>query len=45
MLEFCRAVVRFFAECMEALRDDEAEAVGVERYDVRQQRWLDYLRN
>ena len=42
MLEFCRNVVRFFADCIESLRDDD---VVVERYEARQQRWLDYLRS
>ena len=43
MMEFCRNVVRFFADCIDALRDDD-EAPAV-RYDQRQQRWLDYLRS
>ena len=42
MLEFYRNVVRFFADCIESLRDDD---VVVERYEARQQRWLDYLRS
>jgi hypothetical protein len=42
MLEFCRNVTRFFADCIESLRDDD---VVVERYEARQQRWLDYLRS
>ena len=42
MLKFYRAVARFFADCPDALRDDD---VAVERYDVRRQRWLDYLRS
>jgi hypothetical protein len=42
MLEFCRNVVRFFADCIESLSDDEAVT---ERYESRQQRWLDYLRS
>jgi hypothetical protein len=43
MLEFCRNVVRFFSDCIEALRDDEEPAPA--RFDARQRRWLEYLRN
>jgi len=42
MLKFYRAVVDFFAGCIDALRDEDPATV---RYEVRQQRWLDYLRN
>jgi hypothetical protein len=42
MLEFCRNVARFFADCIEALRDDDVVA---ERFEARQQKWLDYLRS
>jgi hypothetical protein len=42
MLKIYRAVTRFFADCMDALRDDEAVAA---RFEARQQRWLDYLRS
>jgi hypothetical protein len=42
MLEFCRDVVRFFSDCIDALRDDE---VAAEPFDARQRRWLEYLRN
>ena len=42
MLKFCRHIVRFFADCIDALRDDDPAA---ERYAVRRQRWHDYLRS
>jgi hypothetical protein len=42
MLKLYRNVVRFFAECIDALRDDD---VAVERYEARQQRSHDYLRS
>jgi hypothetical protein len=42
MLRLYRAIADFFAGCMEALRDDDPAPA---RYEARQQRWLDYLRN
>jgi hypothetical protein len=40
MLDMYRNVVRFFVECLEALRDDDVEPPA---WNAEQQRWLDYL--
>ena len=46
MPKFVSDVVQFCRECLEALRDDDEEAVRrQQRADarLRQQRWLEYL--
>jgi hypothetical protein len=40
MLDIVRNVVRFFVECLEALRDDDVEQPA---WNAQQQRRLDYL--
>ena len=46
MRKFVSNVVRFFRDCLEALRDDDEETVRLQRRTdarLKQQRWLEYL--
>lgn len=45
LMKLWRNVVRFFADCLDALRDDEQTTPEQRRYEasLRQRRWLDYL--
>jgi hypothetical protein len=42
-MKLWRDVVRFFADCLDALRDDDPVAIEQQRYEASRQRWLDYL--
>ena len=45
MRKFVSNVVRFCRDCLDALRDDNEEALRLQRADarLRQERWLEYL--
>lgn len=45
MLRLYRAIVAFFVDSLDALRDEEPAQVAQVRFEARQERWLDYLRN
>ena len=42
MLRLYRAIVAFFVDSIDALRDEEPAPA---RFEARQERWLDYLRS
>ena len=46
MRRFVKNVIRFCRNCLEALRDDDEEAVNLRRRAdarLKQERWLEYL--